>query len=189
MIRSLTGRRVELMNKKWIAGSALVVAAFFAGCDKPPTADTREADAKAIRAVEVAWAKDAASKNVATFIKYYTADALVLMSGAPPMRGTQAITGGLKGAMADPNFSITFETTKVTVAKSGDLAYTEGTFSQTVTQAASKKKITEKGTYVTCWVKQADGGWKAATDFAMTEPPPPPPAAKQPAAAKKKKKK
>ena len=178
------------MNKKWIAGPALVVAAFFAGCDKPPAVDTREADAKAVRAVETAWAKDAASKNVATFVKYYTPDALVLMTGAPPMRGTEAITGGLKGAMADPNFSITFETTKVTVAKSGDLAYTEGTFSQTATEAASKKKITEKGIYVTCWIKQADGGWKASADVAMTEPPPPPaPMAKKPAAAAKKKKK
>ena len=176
------------MNQKWIAGLTLVVAAFFAGCDKPPAADTHEADVKAIRAVEAAWSKEAASKNVTTFVKYYTADALVLMTGVPPMRGTEAITGGLKGAMADPNFSLTFETVKVTVAKSGDLAYTEGTFVETVTDAATKKKITEKGSYVTCWVKQADGGWKAATDVAMTEPPPPPaPVAKKLIAKKKKK--
>lgn len=176
------------MNQKWIAGLLLVSAAFFTGCDKPPAADTREADAKVIRALEVAWAKEAASKNVSTFVKYYTADALVLMTGAPAMRGTEAITAGLKGAMADPNFSITFETTKVTVAKSGDLAYTEGTFTETITDAASKKKIREKGSYVTCWVKQADGGWKAATDVAMTEPAPPQaPVAKKPIAKKKKK--
>ena len=161
------------------------VAALFVGCDKPPAPDTREADVKAIRELEEGWAKVAATKDAAKFVTYYSADALVLMSGAPAMRGIDAITAGFKGAMADPNFSIAFRTTKVTVAKSGELAYTEGTFEQTATNPATKNKAEEKGNYVTCWVKQADGSWKAATDVAMVEPAAPPaPAA--PAAKKQK---
>lgn len=171
------------MTQKWIAGSVIFVAALFVGCDKPPAPDTRAADVKAIRELEEGWAEVAATKDAAKFVTYYSADALVLMSGAPAMRGIDAITTGLKGAMADPNFSIAFRTTKVTVAKSGELAYTEGTYEQTVTDPATKKKAGEKANYVTCWVKQADNSWKAATDVTMMEQVPAAPAA--PAAKKK----
>ncbi len=170
------------MKTIWIAGPAIVIAALLAGCDKPPAPDTREADAAAIRALEAEWAKVGMSKDATKFVSYYTPDALVLMSEAPAMRGTESITAGFKGAMADPNFSLNFTTGKVTVAKSGDLATTEGTFVQTATNPADKQKMTVKGNYITNWAKQADGSWKSFEDVAMNEPAPPAP----PAAVKKK---
>ena len=36
----------------------------------PPVADTRDADVAAVKAVEVAWSKDAASKSAEAFVKY-----------------------------------------------------------------------------------------------------------------------
>jgi len=93
----------------------------------------------------------------------------------------EGISKGLKEFMADPNFSSTFKTSRVHVAKSGDLACSEGTYAQTATDPASKKKVSEKGNYVTCWMKQADGNWKAIADITAAEP-----AAKAPTAATKK---
>jgi hypothetical protein len=61
------------------------------------------------------------------------------------------------------------------------LACSEGTYAQTATDPATKKKVSEKGNYVTCWMKQADGTWKAIADITAAEP-----AAPLPSAATKK---
>ncbi len=161
------------MTRKWIAGPALCLAMILAGCQKPAPPDTREADAKAIRELEDGWSNVMGAKDAAKFASYYAADASVFFPGAPAMRGADAISKGLKEVMADPNFSGSFKTARVHVAKSGDLACSEGAFEQTLTDPASKKKVAEKGNYVTCWMKQADGGWKAVADIAVVEPPAP----------------
>ena len=93
------------------------------------------------------------------------------------MHGAEGISKGLKEFMADPNFSSTFKTSRVHVAKSGDLACSEGTYAQTATDPASKKKVSEKGNYVTCWMKQADGTWKAVAEITAAEPAAPGPSA------------
>ena len=120
-------------------------------------------------------------KDAAKFASYYAPDASLYVTGLPAMHGTEGISKGLKEFMADPNFSSTFKTSRVHVAKSGDLACSEGTYEQTATDPASKKKVSEKGNYVTCWMKQADGNWKAIADITAAEP-----AAKAPAAGAKK---
>ncbi len=95
---------------------------------------------------------------------------------------------------ADPAMSLKFQATKTDVAKSGDLAYTQGTYTLTLTDPKTKKIITDHGSYVTTYRKQADGTWKAVADIATSEVPPPPPAppahvAKSKAAKPKKHKK
>lgn len=162
------------MNRRWMSGVVLCIALTAASCSQTEKPDTREADAKAIRELEEAWAKIMEAKDGAKFASYYAADASLYLTGMPPMRGSEAISKGLKDAMADPNFSGTFKGSKVQVAKSGDLAYTEGSYEVTVTDPASKKKVAEKGHYVTNWMKQADGSWKVVADITAAEPPPPP---------------
>ena len=158
------------MTQKWIAVSALCLTMILASCEKPAPPDTREADAKAIRELEDTWSKVMGTKDAAKFASYYAADASLYITGVPAMHGTEAISKGLKGAMDDPNFSSTFKTTRVHVAKSGDMACSEGTYDQTGTDPVSKKKVPEKGNYVTCWMKQADDNWKAVADITAAEP-------------------
>jgi len=163
------------MNRKWTALGVLFVAAILTSCEKPATpvavADTREADAKAIRQLEENWAKAMSEKDAARFASNYAPDASVYVNGIPAMHGTEAILAGLKQAFADPNFSNSFKTAKVHVAKSGDMACSEGTYESTGTDPVSKKKVPEKGNYVTCWMKQADGNWKVVADINAAEPP------------------
>ena len=121
-----------------------------ASCEKPAPPDTREADAKAIRELEDTWSKVMGTKDAAKFASYYAADASLYITGVPAMHGTEAISKGLKGAMDDPNFSSTFKTTRVHVAKSG-----EGTYDETGTDLVLKKKVPGKGNYLTCWMKPA----------------------------------
>jgi uncharacterized protein (TIGR02246 family) len=165
-------------NQKWMAGSsALCLAMILASCEKPAPPDTREADAKAITELEDSWSKVIGTKDAAKFASYYAPDASLYATGLPAMHGAGGISKGLKELMADPNFSSTFKTSGVHVAKSGDLAYSEGTFAQTATDPTSKKKVSEKGNYVTCWMKQADGRWKAVADITAAEPAAQPPTA------------
>ena len=158
------------MNQKWISSAVLCLALTTASCYQAERPDTREADANAIRALEETWSKVMGAKDAAKFATYYAPDASLYLTGMPAMHGAEAISKGLKEAMADPNFSGSFKTAKVHVAKSGDLACSEGSYDATATDPASKKKVPEKGNYVTCWMKQPDGSWKVVADITAAEP-------------------
>src|SRR5271157_2706286 len=86
-------------------------------CMETKAPDTHDADVKAIKDLETAWVKTAASKDVDGFVAYYADDASVLMPNAPLFTGKPAIKESLKPLLTDPNFSLTFMPTKVEVSK------------------------------------------------------------------------
>ena len=177
------------MTQKGFLGSALGLVMLFTSCDKAAP-DTREADAKALKAIEVDLVKWMQAKDAKKYASFYSADARLYSIGAPVVVGPAAIEALLKSMTEDPNFGGSFATTKVTVSKSGDLASTEGSYEFTGSDPATKQKVTDKGNYVTGWKKQEDGGWKIYNDI-MTSEMPPSAAASAPAhnTAKAKKKK
>ena len=149
-------------------GIALLGALALAGCTEtsataPP--DTRAADTKAINDDQDAWNKDFASKDVEKIASHYTEDAELEFPDMPVLKTKDDIRKAMKPFLEDPNFSVSFEGDKVEVAKSGDLAYVQGHYTLTSTDAKTKKKVTEKGKYVTVYKKQADGSWKAVQDI------------------------
>lgn len=131
----------------------------------PAPADTRAADAQAIRDDEAAWVKDWNSKNIDSITSHYASDAVLYINNMPAMNGVPAIKAGMTGMIADPNLSLSFQASAVEVAKAGDLAYSRGVYTLTVTDPKTKKKIQEKGKYVTVYAKQSDGSWKAVADI------------------------
>jgi len=140
---------------------------FAVGCQQPaPPAppDTRAADEAAIRAASGAWLQGTAEKDVDKIMSFVAADAQALYAGRE-LVGAEAIRQTWTEDMADPNYAVTWETTKVKVARSGDLAYEMGTFEETRSDA-KKKPQTTKGTFLTIWEKQADGTWKVKVDIA-----------------------
>jgi ketosteroid isomerase-like protein len=58
--------------------------------------------------------------------------------------------------------------------KTGDLGYSQGAYTMTMTDPKTRKVLSEKGKYVTVYKKQADGGWKAVADIANEDAPPAP---------------
>jgi uncharacterized protein (TIGR02246 family) len=152
-----------------------------AGCNTatPPPPDTHDADVKALTDLEAQWIKDWAAKDVDKIAANYADDAVVMTPGGEPMRGKDAIHNGLKQMTADPALSLTFQATKVDVAKSGDLGYTQGSYKMTMTNPATHKAMDDHGSYVTTYRKQADGSWKAVADIASSEIPPMPPTKKK----------
>ena len=155
-------------------GIALLGLLSLVGCTQappPPPPDTREADAKSIKDGEAAWNKEWSAKDQAAIVAHYADDASVELPNAPIMTGKAAINDGLKEFLADPNMALSFEASKVEVSKGSDLAYTQGTYTMTMTDAKSKKPMTEKGKYVTVYRKQADGSWKAVQDINNADAP------------------
>jgi uncharacterized protein (TIGR02246 family) len=136
---------------------------------EPP--DTRAADEAAIRAAVKEWAAAATAKDAEKFASFYAEDAIVMFAGAPDLKGAAAIREGSATMMKDANFALSFESTAVQVARSGDIAYELGTYSLTMTDPKAKKPATEKGSYVVVWRKQADGRWKATVDAPVSDPP------------------
>jgi uncharacterized protein (TIGR02246 family) len=164
-----------------LCGTAALALAITA-CNQtpPPAPDTHDADVKAITDLEAQWNKDYAAKDGDKAGGYYASDAILMVPGEPSVSGKDAIQASLKQMLADPAFLLTFQPTRVDVAKSGDLAYSVGKYQLTVTDPATHKVINDHGSYVTTYRKQPDGSWKAESDIATSEvPPPPPPASKK----------
>ena len=137
-----------------------------------PAPDTRQADIQAVKAVEVAWAKDAALRDPARFASYYSAvDAVALFPNSPVVTGRDDIQGALTTMMADPNFALSFQGTQADASKGGDLVYTVGTYSLTKSDPKNKRPVTDKGKYMTVYKKQADGTWKAVADSINSDMP------------------
>jgi uncharacterized protein (TIGR02246 family) len=152
-----------------IATMALTLTA----CNQTP--DTHDADVKAIQDNEAQWNQEWAAKDHNKIMSHYADDAVLIVSGSPSTSGKEAIGGALRQMTSDPALDLKFHATKVEVAKSGDIAYTQGTYTLTLTDPQTKQLIHDHGSFVTTYRKQPDGTWKAVTDIATSEVPPPVP--------------
>jgi uncharacterized protein (TIGR02246 family) len=154
-----------------LTGSA-VIALMAIACNQP--ADTHDADVKALKNLEIRWNQDFAAKDADMIASYYVDDAVLMGPGAVPSIGKDAILATAKQMVADPALSLKFQAAKVVVSKSGDLAYTQGSYTMTMTNPMTHKPMDDRGSYVTVYRKGTDGKWKAVSDIATSEVPPAP---------------
>ena len=129
-----------------------------------PPPDTRKADEAAIRSASADWSKASQAKDLDKATSYYADDAIFFVNNGAKVKGKDAIKLAWKQELATPGPGLTFETTYVEVARSGDLAYEYGTY-DLKTEAKKGKVADEKGKYVVVWKKQANGSWKAVADI------------------------
>lgn len=124
----------------------------------------------ALRAGETQWNADWAARDAAKIAAHYASDADLHVPGMGLMHGADAIKTALQGALSDQHFTLSFATDKVGVSDGGDLAYTEGHYTQSSTNARTHHVDTETGSYVTVYQKQADGSWLAVQDINAAGP-------------------
>ena len=122
----------------------------------------------AIRALETRWNADWARHDAARIAAYYTDDA-VLMAGGERASGIAAIRRSVRQMTSDPAVSLRFHADRVVVAASGELAYSQGTYTLHLTNPQTHQPIDDHGSYVTTYRRQADGSWKAIDDIAMSQ--------------------
>ena len=148
----------------------LVSLLFTTACQQHQPPDTRAADEAAIRQIDADWAKAAASKNVDATVAFYSDDATVAPPNSPVVTDKKGIHD-LWAALLGPDLvSITWEPTKIDVARSGDLAYLNGWYKMSAKDAKGNA-IEEKGKMVEVWKKQADGKWKCVSDIFNSDAP------------------
>jgi ketosteroid isomerase-like protein len=144
-----------------------------AGCANLAPTEPREAAAQALKAAEMDWIKDVGSKDVEKWVAGYADDAAILLPNAPAIVGKDNIRAALKPMVADPNFALTLHAAKVEVSASGDLGYTQGTYSMSGTDPKTKQPAMEHGKYLTVFRKEADGKWRAVQDMVSSDMPSP----------------
>jgi uncharacterized protein (TIGR02246 family) len=126
------------------------------------------ADTKAIeqnlRDLDDQWSATAEAKDLEKTVSFYSEDAVVMPPNASAATTKEAIRKVWQDLLASPGLVIRWKTTKVEVAKSGDLACLSGNYDLTMNDP-SGRPVDDHGKYVEVWEKQADGKWKCGTDI------------------------
>ena len=136
-------------------------------------ADPRD-PAQALKDNEAQWNRDFVAKDADKLLAHYAGTAVLMAPGMPPSSGTDAIRRTLAEMLKDPKLSLKFQASRVEVSKSGDLAFTQGSYTMTMTDPAhAGQTLNDHGSYVTVYRRQGDGSWKAVSDIATSEAPPP----------------
>ena len=146
---------------------ALLTAGLLATAGSIQARDSQDS-AQAIRDNEAQWNRDYEAKDLDKIAAHYADDAVLMSPGTPTATGRDAIRAELKEMIGDSALSLKFQASRVEVAKSGDMAYSQGTYEMTMTNPQTKKPVNDKGTYVTVYRKMADGSWKAVSDIATS---------------------
>lgn len=149
-----------------ISVASALAAVAFCLLAAPAGAQQKASDEQVIRQLDRDWVAKVAAKDLAGTVAFYAKDGVLMAPGAPPAEGTAAITEGWRGILALPNGSLTFAPTKVSVAKSRDLAYETGTYS--LAFDGPRGRVQDQGKYVVVWKKEG-AKWKAAADIFNTD--------------------
>lgn len=94
------------------------------------------------------------------FLSYMADDGVILRDNSYPSVGIETLRKYYSGK-SDTSFILSWEPTFEKIARSGDLGYTYGIWTNTVKQSGA----VTKGTYATTWEKQKDGTWKFVLDL------------------------
>jgi ketosteroid isomerase-like protein len=115
----------------------------------------------AVRRITQEWVLACNTKHLDDLLDLYVADALVLRSNYPPVRGAAAVREFFFGALDAGLGEVEVEPLRVEVA--GDLAYEAGRCKALVPSATGKRRE-ERGKYLWVCARQPNGEWKLAAD-------------------------
>jgi len=94
----------------------------------------------------------------------FAADDVALMRGNKLILGKMAMTENFANSQTDfSKVKLSWTPDFVDVAASGDLAYTYGKYTYSITDNAGNVQ-TDEGIFHTVWKRQADGNWKFVWD-------------------------
>ena len=147
--------------------SFLIVLAVFslaACCEAPPAEEPGvdvAAEEQAIRGASIIWLQATQAKDAATIDGIFDADAVTIFDGEI-YEGLAAIRANREEGWAEqPEGTITWTTTGLEVAASGDFAYERGNWTSDPDGAGEAPE--EYGEFLTVW-KKVEGNWKVLYD-------------------------
>jgi ketosteroid isomerase-like protein len=93
------------------------------------------------------------------FLSNIADDGVILRDNSYPSKGKETLMKSFAGK-SDTAFILSWEPLYGKIAKSRDLGYTYGIYTNTDKATGT----ISRGTYITVWLKQADGSWKFVLD-------------------------
>jgi ketosteroid isomerase-like protein len=115
----------------------------------------------AVRRITQEWVLACNTKHLDDLLDLYVADAMVMRSNYPAVRGAAAVREFFFGALDAGFGEVEVEPIRVEVA--GDMAYEAGRCKALVPGAAGKRRE-ERGKYLWVLARQGNGEWKIASD-------------------------
>ena len=115
----------------------------------------------AVRRLTQEWVLACNTRQLDELIELYAADALVLRSNLPPIRGAMAVREFFHASLEAGLGEVAVDPMRVEV--SGDLAHEVGRYSALVPGTAGKRRE-ERGKYLWVFAKQASGDWKLISE-------------------------
>jgi ketosteroid isomerase-like protein len=137
------------------------VASILSACQPP--ADHSAAAAEAVRAADVAWAKAFSDKDAAAAAGFLEAEGVIMAPNGPAVNGQAGARAMFESYFALPGLTGAWKPAKVEASRSGELAYTSGTYEMSVNDSAGNP-VPDRGKYATVWRLQADSSWKVVVD-------------------------
>jgi uncharacterized protein (TIGR02246 family) len=116
----------------------------------------------AVRRVTQEWVLACNTKHLDDLLDLYSADALVLRSNFPSVRGAAAIREFFFNALETGLGEVEIEPLRVEVV--GGIAYEAGRCKALVSGGLAGKRREERGKYLWVLTKQDDGDWKLSAD-------------------------
>jgi len=164
---------MKLLSRTTVPVLCLLALTFFQCKEKKSETKDHSADEAAVRKADSSWAVTAGGKQLDEFMSYVAKDGIILPPNQPACNNPESIKTLMNGFFGMPGYALTWHTSKVEIAGSGDMAYSIGNYELNFNDA-SGKQVTDKGKYATVWEKQ-DGSWKVAIDIFNSDMPAAPP--------------
>ncbi len=153
--------RVRTAYVAAVAAAAAMTLASRAAAEEGELAD-------AVRAADRALAKAGCiDRNLDAFVASWEPSGSVMMANAPVAKGRDAVRAAFAPFFALPGSHCDWEPTRVEVARSGELAYSTGAYSNGYRDPQGKA-VEDRGGYLTVWRREAGGPWRVAFDTAAS---------------------
>jgi len=146
----------------------MTLMAAFAAAGGPAAAQDARADVEAILELNRKWVEAVAARDFEWIANLYAPQGHLMPPGMAGAQGREAVGAGWRSMLAAPDYTLTFRTKQIHVAKSGDYAYDIGTY-QSAT-GTGDAKTEDRGKYVVVWAK-IDGGWHVVADIFNSDGP------------------
>ncbi|MGD2108046.1 MAG: DUF4440 domain-containing protein [Phycisphaerae bacterium] len=116
------------------------------------------------------WSEVVRGHDVEAIAMYWTDDAVIHTPGRPPVNGKDALRKFVAENRSTPGFSIHWKPTDAKVARSGDLAYTIGSYEVTFPKPDGGL-VTQEGNYICVWRREGEA-WRCELEVQAPLPGP-----------------
>lgn len=144
-----------------LIGLALLMAT---ACKQPPGEDLSDQWKNEIARAEADFARMALREGIEPAFLAFAAEDAVLMRNNQVVRGREEIRQWFAERPSDPSrIRLDWKPDFVEVSASGDLGYTYGSYTLTITDSTGTAQ-TQTGIFHTVWKRQPDGAWRFVWD-------------------------